>query len=269
MASEEAAAATRLDAATYEQLVDGLHEGVFVIAGPRMRYVNEACAAMVGGRPEEVAGLPLARLIAPEDYDLVVERYRQRLAGEDVPDIYEFSLLHLDGHTRVPVFMHTRMCQLEGRSVSLGTLVPLEWRAELERQAGETRAAQATADEEAARLAIPVLQLHEAALVIPLVGHINAARARQLMDRLLAAIREHAAREVIVDITGVPTVDARIAGYLVRAAQAARLLGACMTLAGVTPASARTLVDLDVRDLRTTASLQDAWRAASARLGRG
>src|SRR5687767_4483008 len=108
MPSVEQPAATRMDARMYEQLVDGLHEGVFVLDGPTMRYVNEACAALIGARPEDVEGQPFARLLAPEDAPLVGERYRRRLAGEDVPDMYEFSLLHLDGRTRVPVFMHAR-----------------------------------------------------------------------------------------------------------------------------------------------------------------
>jgi len=63
-------------------------------------------------------------------------------------------------------------------------------------------------------------------------------------------------------------VDERVAGYLVRTAAAVRLLGARMTLAGISPTIARTLITLgvDLQALGTTASLQDAWQAAAARL---
>jgi len=252
----------------YAAMLDHLHEGIYLLHDGVFRYVNRALATMAGGRPEDIVGKSLTFMIAPEDHAVVADRYRRRAEGEDLPDTYEFSVLCLDRVTRVPVFMQTTAFKTPDGPLSVGSVVPVAHHAILSASAADHQALSALTDDEAERLSIPVLQIHPRALVVPLIGRINAARARLLMDRVLAAISEHRASEVLLDITGVPVVDERVAGYLVRTAAAVRLLGARLTLAGISPTIARTLVTLgaDLRALDTTASLQDAWLAAAARL---
>jgi anti-anti-sigma factor len=266
----DVARALRLPGAVYEDLLDGLHEGVFAIQAGRFIYVNAALARMAGGVPADLVGQAFTERVAPEDRQLVLSRYRRRVAGEDLPDTYEFALLALDGERRIPSFMHTHTIAGQDGTISVGTLVPLAMRSVVADRSADTEAANLQ-EQSSERLSIPVLRLHARALVVPIVGHLNAARAHVLMDQLLAAIAGHGAAEVIVDITGVPVVDERVAGYLLRTARAVRLLGARLTLAGVSPAVAITLVTLGValgelHELQSTGSLEDAWRAASARL---
>lgn len=267
--TEPVARALRLPAETYEDVLDGLHEGVFVIENGRFIYANAAMARFADGVPSDLVGQVFTERIAPEDREVVLERYRRRMAGEELPDTYEFSLLHLDGERRIPIFMHTQIIAGPRGPLSIGTIVPLALRGVVADKEAETGAAALHA-EDSERLSIPVLQLHARALVVPIVGHLNAPRARLLMDHLLAEIARLGAAEVIVDITGVPVVDERVAGYLIRTARAVRLLGARLTLAGVGPKIAVTLVTLgvDLDELHSTGSLADAWRSASARLER-
>jgi PAS domain S-box-containing protein len=259
--------APRLTLAEYAAMLDHLHEGVFLMQAGVFRYVNRAVATMAGGQPEDIIGRPLLYMIAPEDHAIVADRYRRRAAGEAVSDTYEFSVLCLDRATRIPVFMQTRAYPGADGIVSVGSIVTLTHRAALA-AVMDDHLALTDPDAAAERLAIPVLQLHPHALVVPLVGRVTAARAGHLMDRVLSAISEHRARELILDITGVPHVDERVAAYLVRTAAAVRLLGARLTLAGISPTVAHTLVTIgaDLRTLDTTASLQDAWQSASRRL---
>ena len=87
---------------------------------------------------------------------------------------------------------------------------------------------------------------------------------------LLQAIRSSGARSVILDITGVPVMDAAVACYLVRTVQAASLLGCQSILVGIGPEIARTLVSLDVDFHRvvTRGSLQSGLELAMQRLSR-
>jgi len=277
----------RLSLEQYALLLDHLPEGVYLLQSGVFIYVNLALATMAGGRPEDIVGKPLLYMIAPEDHDIVASRYRKRSEGWEMPDTYEFSVLCIDRVTRIPIFMHTARIPAREGFISVGTIIPVIKRAALVETAADHQAltdltsrpsgpdltsrpsGPDVADVEADRLSIPVLQIHPRALIVPLVGRVNAARARILMDRVLAAIAEHRASEVILDITGVPVVDERVASYLVRTAAAVRLLGARLTLAGISPTIARTLITLgvDLRALDTTASLQDAWQTAAQRLG--
>ncbi len=59
-------------------------------------------------------------------------------------------------------------------------------------------------------LSTPVLQVRERLLILPIIGVIDSQRARQLTEQLLRGIRNNRAKVVVVDITGVPTIDSTV-----------------------------------------------------------
>jgi anti-anti-sigma regulatory factor/GAF domain-containing protein len=113
-------------------------------------------------------------------------------------------------------------------------------------------------------LSSPVVQVWDDVLVLPLVGAIDARRAMDAMESLLQGIVTYQAEQVIIDITGVPVVDAAVADYLLRTIKAASMLGAHCMVAGVRSEIARAIVglDLDLRDVTTYSNLRAAVRAA-------
>ncbi len=109
-------------------------------------------------------------------------------------------------------------------------------------------------------LGAPLIPLLPGVLLIPLIGAIDTGRARQIMETVLAGISHHRATTVLLDVTGVPVVDAPVANALIQLAQAAALLGASVTLVGVRPEIAQSIVGLGVSlaHLTTQASLAAA-----------
>ena len=95
-------------------------------------------------------------------------------------------------------------------------------------------------------LSTPVLQLRERLLILPIIGVLDSARARQLTEQLLGAIQDKRARVVVIDITGVATLDRTVANHLVQTVEASRLMGASTILTGLSPEIAQTIVDLGV-----------------------
>src|SRR6202049_964971 len=65
-------------------------------------------------------------------------------------------------------------------------------------------------------LSTPVLQVREQLLILPIIGVLDSQRARQVTEQLLRAIRANRARVVVIDITGVPTIDSTVATHLVQ-----------------------------------------------------
>ena len=106
-------------------------------------------------------------------------------------------------------------------------------------------------------------------IVMPLIGSIDTLRARDITRRLLAGIREHRARVVIMDVTGVPLVDSGVAAHLNETIQAARIKGARTIVTGISEAVAETIVDLgiDWGGIQTVSDLQTGLRAALAEMG--
>lgn len=115
-------------------------------------------------------------------------------------------------------------------------------------------------------LSIPVLQLGHGVLLAPLIGTIDADRARQLTTVLLDRIRTTRSRCTILDITGVPSVDADVAHLLVQTTEACRLMGAVVLVSGISPEVASTLATLDSRlvELDTATDLEAAITRATA-----
>lgn len=120
-------------------------------------------------------------------------------------------------------------------------------------------------------MSIPVVPVQHGVIAIPLIGNLDSERMTHLIPNLLAGIEDLHARFVALDITGVPIVDTQVAAELIRAAGAARLLGATMALVGIRPEVAQTLVQLgvDFAGLQTHATLQEALLSSAARHAAG
>jgi rsbT co-antagonist protein RsbR len=118
-------------------------------------------------------------------------------------------------------------------------------------------------------LSTPVLQVRERLLILPIIGVIDPQRARQLTEQLLRGIRTNRAKVVVIDITGVPVMDATVANHLVQTVEAARLLGATVIITGLSPEIAQTLVTIgvDLGKMNTVGDLQGGIEEAERALG--
>src|SRR5881392_556668 len=118
-------------------------------------------------------------------------------------------------------------------------------------------------------LSTPVLQVRERLLILPIIGVIDPQRARQLTEQLLRGIRGNRAKVVVMDITGVPSVDATVANHLVQTVEASRLMGAEVIVTGLSGEIAQTLVTLgvDLTKLTAIGDLQGGLEEAERLLG--
>jgi rsbT co-antagonist protein RsbR len=111
---------------------------------------------------------------------------------------------------------------------------------------------------------VPIVQVWEGVVLVPLIGTLDSQRTQQLMERLLHRIAETSSPVAVLDITGVPTVDTQTAQHLIETVSAVRLLGAEAILTGVRPTIAQTLVHLgiDLSSVSTRSSLTAGLRMA-------
>lgn len=118
-------------------------------------------------------------------------------------------------------------------------------------------------------LSTPVLQVRNELLILPIVGAIDEQRARLLTETLLMRIRDQRAKVVVMDITGVPSVDSRVANHILQTVDASRLMGATVIVTGLSPEVAQTLVTIGVNlsKLNTVGDLQGGLAQAERLLG--
>jgi len=119
-------------------------------------------------------------------------------------------------------------------------------------------------------LSTPVLPVRERLLILPISGVIDSQRARQLTEKLLNGIRDHRAKVVVVDVTGVPTIDSTVANHLVQTVEASRLMGASVIITGLSSGSAQALVTLgvDLSKMHAVGDLQGGIEEAELLLTR-
>jgi rsbT co-antagonist protein RsbR len=118
-------------------------------------------------------------------------------------------------------------------------------------------------------LSTPIVPVYSGVLVLPLVGRIDAARAQRITEALLEAIAREQADLVIIDVTGIATIDTSVANHLLQTARAANLLGSRVVLVGISAEVAQTLVVLgvDLGGLITLSDLQSGIEYALAQQG--
>jgi rsbT co-antagonist protein RsbR len=118
-------------------------------------------------------------------------------------------------------------------------------------------------------LSTPVVKLWDGVLALPLIGTLDSNRTQVVMETLLQRVVETSSEIVIIDITGVPTVDTLVAQHLIKTISAARLMGVECIISGIRPQIAQTIVHLGVAlgEVVTKASLADAFKLAITKRG--
>jgi len=153
--------------------------------------------------------------------------------------------------------------------LSLMKLVFLDIGLAMETYIQEREATMRRQQEAIRELSTPVLQIRERLLLIPIIGVIDTHRARLITDGLLNSIRANRARVVVMDVTGVATIDTRVANHLIQTVTAAGLMGASVIVTGLSSDVAQALVGLgiDLSKLNTACDLQGGIEEAERFLG--
>jgi rsbT co-antagonist protein RsbR len=134
----------------------------------------------------------------------------------------------------------------------------------------DSREATMRKQQEAIReLSTPVLQIRDRLLLLPIIGVIDTHRARLITDSLLRSIRDSRARVVVMDVTGVATIDSKVANHLIQTVTAAGLMGAKVIVTGLSSDVAQALVALgiDLAKFNTVGDLQGGIEEAERILG--
>jgi methyl-accepting chemotaxis protein len=113
-------------------------------------------------------------------------------------------------------------------------------------------------------MSTPVMPIWDGILLLPLIGVVDSSRTDQAVTKTLERINETRARVFLLDISGVPAVDTAVANQLPKISKATQLMGCETVISGLSPAIARTMVELgvEVGEVRTTATLRDAFAIA-------
>jgi diguanylate cyclase (GGDEF)-like protein/PAS domain S-box-containing protein len=121
----------------YRATMNASQVGVFILQDYKFRYVNPTLLSMFAYREDEVVDkLGPLDLVVPEQRDLLVEKMRQRAAGEAGAP-YELTGLRKDG-THLPIMILGQPSLLAGRPASVGTVFDLSRQRQAEQALKDT-----------------------------------------------------------------------------------------------------------------------------------
>ena len=174
------------------------------------------------------------------------EWIHRRMDGEDFP--VEVTL--------TPVTLHS------------GPALLVVWHeiTDVKRTETELRKKIAIIEEQAQQIRIlstPILEVWEKVLLVPLLGVLDASRAEQLSNALLQHIVSRQAAHVIIDSTGIASVNEEVARRLIGIIDAVALLGAKGVIVGIRRDVATSLVEAGV-DISRIATLPNVRAAIGA-----
>lgn len=240
------------------RLSEAAFEGIVIHEQGKVLEVNQVFAKMLGYEPSELIGRDGLALLTPESRELAAEHIA---SGYEKP--YEAVMVKRDG-SRLPVELLGKTMEYRGRSLRVTAVRDIRTRKRRE----ETIRQQA---DEILEISTPILQVREGVIVAPLIGTLDSERSQRLAEELLTAVVETGSEVVLIDITGVPTIDTMTAQHLIETISAVRLLGARVVLTGVRAAIAQSLVHLgiDLSDIVTRSSLAAGLRVALEMMGGG
>lgn len=111
-------------------------------------------------------------------------------------------------------------------------------------------------------LSVPVVSINDDIAILPLIGSMNAERSRVLQERALTEASRLQIKHLIIDLSGVQTIDTFEAQQLFSLLDALSLLGVKGTVSGISPTIAQTLVQLGL-DFGKVGSYSSLNRALS------
>jgi PAS domain S-box-containing protein len=244
-----------------QSLVDTVQDYAILMLDTEGRVLswNRAAEKLKGYTADEIIGQHISRFYPAEDVAAGKVERELKVAREEGRFEDEGWRVRRDGSHFWANVIVTALRDSKGNLRGFGKVT---------RDLSDRRAAEVKIKQQAQEIfemaVVPVVQVWEGILLVPLIGVLDSMRTQQLMERLLHRVTETSSPVALLDITGVPTIDTQTAQHLIETISAVRLLGAEVILTGVRPAIAQSLVHLgvDLAGVASRASLAAGLRTA-------
>lgn len=116
--------------------------------------------------------------------------------------------------------------------------------------------------------ATPITEIWDGVLTLPIIGTLDSSRTMIIMEALLGRIAAERAETVVMDLTGVKSIDSQVSHHLIQMVRAIQLMGSVAIVTGIRPEIARALTSLniDLGNVTTRATLSDGLKEAFRRM---
>ncbi|MFC7786424.1 PAS domain S-box protein [Rossellomorea sp. GCM10028870] len=216
----------------------------------RIMYVNGAAEEFFRTDKEGVVGQSPLDIFRESSKDAI--RKRIQSAYGKPADVIEETVYRTDGSTvEVELYCHPLMI---GNTQAIQTYVhDITEKKEREKKQSEMVA-------EINELSATLVPLLDDIAVFPIVGKVDEEKARLLLDIIPAKVRKQNVNQVIIDFSGVYTLDQFVTDALFKITSVLALLGVRSIITGLRPEMAMCAINqnIELSSIPTFATVKDA-----------
>ncbi|MBS3756725.1 MAG: PAS domain S-box protein, partial [Desulfobacterales bacterium] len=117
----------------YRILFENVNEAIFVTQDGKFKFVNPQTEEILGLSKKKLIERPFYGLIHPEDRDMVLDKHKRRISGEDLPNVYTFRIINGAGEI-LSVELSTALFNWEDRPATINFLRDITQQKDLESQ---------------------------------------------------------------------------------------------------------------------------------------
>ena len=115
----------------YRNVVESANEAIHVAQDERIVYANPKLIEVTGFSFEEMKDKPFIDFIHPDDREMVLNRYKGRLASEKIPDTYEYRSISKDNRI-IWFYIAAKKIEWNGKPATLNMLTDITVRKQVE-----------------------------------------------------------------------------------------------------------------------------------------
>ncbi len=104
-------------------VLDQATDGVAIVQDRVLKFVNKAFAEGCGYDVNEMVGIPLVELVAPESRDIVAKQYELRMQNKPLPRRYGATILCKGGQKRDATIASAGLVRYMGRPAIMAVVV--------------------------------------------------------------------------------------------------------------------------------------------------
>ena len=234
----------------YLEVMEYSRDPLIIHTDYRVLYINHAAEEFFRSNKESMIGANPLDLFH-ESSKTAISRRIQSAYGKPA-DVIEETVFRMDG-TRVEVELYCHPVKI-GDTRAIQTYV---WDITKRK---ETEKNQHDMNDEINELSATIVPLIDDVAVLPLRGKIDQDKAMTLLDLIPCKVKDRNVNRLIIDFSGVYTLDRMVIDYLFKITNVLSLLGVRSIITGIRPELAVEAIEvgIDLSTIPTVATVKEA-----------
>lgn len=235
----------------YQQIVEFSLEPIIVHSNYKVLYINKSGAEFFKTDKNSIIGASVVEIFTEEYRGLITERIRAGTEERKIGELIETAVRRFDGTVAdVNLYSHP---VLFGETEAIHSIIrDITGQKRLERDLMELKN----------EIGTPIVPVYEGIAVLPVVGSLDGERCKRLLEIIPTKVQGQELQCLIIDISGIYTIDGEVIDYLYKINAVLKLLGISPVFTGLRPELAQKAVEVcpNIASLTTMATVKHALK---------